>query len=381
MSLMPADSDDRLAPLRAQLDLIDQDILEAVAKRLEVVDHIRRVKIAEGRSVFDRGREKAVFDRWRVLGAQLDLPEVTTQRIVQAMVDASHLAQMAQDTADHAVEAASERVLIVGGQGQMGQFFARVFTGAGHVVHVLEKDDGDRAQAVADADIVMLAVPMAQATAVALEVAPLVRPDALLLDINSLKRDICAVMQEHCAGEVLGTHPMFGPTVSSLRRQKVVLCHLRDGPRGARFVQELGRLGADLIVTDPATHDRMMAVVQVLVHFRTVVMGDALRRTGVPVEESLRFTSPIYRLELAIVGRLFTQDPNLYGEIEMSNPYAEEVRGHFVKATSELAEIVAAGDRQAFNRRFREVARYFERFGDQAMALSDFLIDRLVEQP
>ena len=43
--------------------------------------------------------------------------------------------------------------------------------------------------------------------------------------------------------------------------------------------------------------------------------------SGVGVEDSLRYTSPIYRLELAFVGRLFAQDPDLYGEIIRTNSY------------------------------------------------------------
>lgn len=377
-----ADDNLSLDSLRAQLDVIDREILETIERRFRIVSAIREAKGATKKAIFDRTRERKVFNRWRENAAQLGLSKDLAQKLVQALVDESHRAQSAPLAHAGVDREDQKRFLLVGGGGLMGQFFSRLLTSNGHTVEVIEKDDRrDRARIVGDADIVIIGVPMHLACDVAAEIATHVRDDALLCDINSLKHDVCEVMAEHCRGEVLGTHPMFGPTVSSLMRQKVVLCPVRPGPLTEWFSAELGRMGAELIHTDPVTHDRMMAVVQVLVHFRTLVTGDALRRTGVPVEESLRFTSPIYRLELAIVGRLFTQSPELYAEIEMGNPFSGEFRQHFLEAARELTEVISSGDRDEFCSRFGDVARYFEGFAEQAMELSDYLIDRLVEQP
>ncbi|MCA9565029.1 MAG: prephenate dehydrogenase/arogenate dehydrogenase family protein, partial [Myxococcales bacterium] len=233
----------------------------------------------------------------------------------------------------------------------------------------------------AQADVTMISVPMGIAVDTARKVAPRIPEHALLCDINSLKQEICGVFQEQAKCEALGLHPMFGPTVSSMRRQKVVVCPVRPGPLADWMIHELGRLGMDIITATPEHHDKMMAVVQVLVHFHTLVMGGALRRTGVPLSDTLQFTSPIYRLELAVVGRLFAQDPDLYAEIEMANPFGQEVREHFLGSTNALAELLAEGDRQRFVEEFAEVAKYFDGFTDEAMAVSDYIIEKLVERP
>ena len=140
-------------------------------------------------------------------------------------------------------------------------------------------------------------------------------------------------------------------------------------------------MGMELIESDPAEHDRMMAVVQVLVHYATLVMGRALSKSGVAIDDSLRFTSPIYRLELAFVGRLFAQDPDLYAEIEMTNPHGAEARLRFREAAEELDALLAAGDRDGFRALFGEVDDWFGDFDDEALRLSDVLIDALVTQP
>ena len=62
-----------------------------------------------------------------------------------------------------------------------------------------------------------------------------------------------------------------------------------------------------------------MAMIQVLRHFSTIAYGNHLKEEAVDLAEITELSSPIYRLELAMVGRLFAQQPELYTEIIFSN--------------------------------------------------------------
>ncbi|MGM0576836.1 MAG: prephenate dehydrogenase/arogenate dehydrogenase family protein [Myxococcota bacterium] len=271
------------------------------------------------------------------------------------------------------------KVLIVGGAGRMGRRLREVLEDRGHRVDVLDRGDArEPAEVVRAADVTILAVPMSAAVEATRALAPHVRPDALFCDINSLKVEVCRAAEEVCPGEVLGLHPMFGPSVRSFAGQKVVVCRIRSGPRTDWLLGELRALDMALHPSDPETHDRMMAVVQVLVHFRTLVMGEALRRIGVPIEDSLAFTSPAYRLELAVVGRLFAQDPDLYAEIEMQNPFGAEVRRAFVEAAGDLRDIADGGDRAGFHDLFVGVGEHLGAFVDEAYRLSDEVIEAVI---
>ncbi len=374
-------SPDELERLRTELDDLQHTLLSAAARRAQVVRRIGEIKAGSHRPLFDRQREREVYARARTVARQVGLDPEVARRLMAVLVESSH---DAQDAVGRQTGPADQlrRFLIVGGHGRMGRLFSSWLTARGHGVTVLERDDGqDPAALVSDAELVVVAVPMDAAVLVIERLAPLLRPDQLLCDINSLKGEVCAAMAGACAGEVVGLHPMFGPTVATPRRQKVVWCPVRPGPLAAWWRDELGRMGAELVDTDPGTHDRMMAVVQVLVHYSTLVMGDALRRTGIDLEQSLAFTSPIYRLELAFVGRLFTQDPDLYAEIEMANPHGDDVRRCFQDAAAELAGTIETGDRADFRQAFGQVREYFRGFGDEAMAVSDWIIDTLVARP
>lgn len=382
---IPMDSERRIEGLREELDTLDRQLLEIVRRRNDVVHRIARHKArAGGTPLFDREREREVYERAEIVAREIGLAPDIARQVIEVVVEASHRVQewISRDAARLSASESPRKFLIVGGAGRMGRRLSADLAARGHSIDILEPDDTrDPASVIGLADIVLIAVPMERSVTVAGEVAPFVRDDALLCDINSLKSDICRVMGERCKGEVVGLHPMFGPTVRSLRRQKIVICPVREGKLAGWLRSEFAAIGLELIEADAETHDRMMAIVQVLVHFSTMVMGDALRRTGVDIDESLRFTSPVYRLELAFVGRLFAQNPDLYAEIEMSNPHANEIRAKFIESAMEIEKISRSGDRRAFRKRFEEVASWFHGFQDEAMRLSDRVIDAMIRRP
>jgi chorismate mutase/prephenate dehydrogenase len=105
-----------------------------------------------------------------------------------------------------------------------------------------------------------------------------------------------------------------------------------------------------------------------------------LAKLGVPLDETLRFTSPAYLLELYVAARHFAQDPRLYGSIEMRNPGTGAVTTAFRQAADELASVLASGDQAAFSALFEDVRDFFGAFAAEATEQSSFLIDRIVER-
>lgn len=208
---------------------------------------------------------------------------------------------------------------------------------------------------------------------------PHVRPEALLMDVTSVKTAPVNAMLAHTHGSVVGTHPMFGPGVHSLQGQRVVVCRAR-GDAWADWVAQAYR-ARGLVVTEATAeqHDTAMSVVQVLTHFQTQVFGLTLARLGVPISETRPYTSPAYLLELYVAARHFAQSPQLYGSIEMRNPRTAVVTEAFQNASGELAQILAGGDQARFEAVFDEVRTYFGDFTGEALEQSRFLIDRIVE--
>ena len=368
---------EEISSLRQELDELDREILEKIATRMRIVGRIGAEKARSGNALFDRGREKQVRDACLAHAVELGVDVGVADQLMSLLLGASHSTQAKVVS----LARVPKKILIVGGDGGMGRLFSGLLKERGHLVDTYDQGD-QRAikEAVTAAEVVIVSVPMSVVVSVLKEVAQHMNPNSLLCDINSLKGDVCGAMEKEGQFEAIGLHPMFGPSVSSMRRQRVVVCPVRDGSLGAWLREELGELGAELIETDPATHDKMMSVVQVLVHFNTVVMGEALRLSGVGVRESLAFTSPIYRLEMAFIGRLFTQDPELYAQILMQNPRGAEMRENFLNSSKRISEILDMADEQGFVELFQKTAEWFEEFGAEAMALSDTVIEGIVSR-
>ena len=112
---------------------------------------------------------------------------------------------------------------------------------------------------------------------------------------------------------------MFGPDSGSLAKQVVVYCDGRQPEAYQWFLEQIQVWGARLHRISAVEHDQNMAFIQALRHFATFAYGLHLAEENVQLEQLLALSSPIYRLELAMVGRLFAQDPQLYADIIMSS--------------------------------------------------------------
>ena len=133
----------------------------------------------------------------------------------------------------------SRHAHIIGGNGQMGRWFTRFFESQGWKSSVADVGTPQTSQEVAAlADVVILSVPIPKVTEVAREVAPYLKPDAALMDLTSVKQRPMAAMMAAFPGEVVGTHPLFGPGEATIEGRTMVLCQGR-GERWFQWLQDL----------------------------------------------------------------------------------------------------------------------------------------------
>lgn len=197
---------------------------------------------------------------------------------------------------------------------------------------------GTLAQAAA-CDVVTLAVPVQSMIGVIAQIAPLVRPGALVLDVASVKvlptQWMVEGLPDHV--DIVATHPLFGPHSArhGFQGQPLVICPVR-GDRHERVAAYGRSLGLKVTVTSAEEHDREMAYVQALTH----LIGRTLENICIP-DEQLKTSSYQHLLELCALIR--DDSKELFYAIQNLNPYASDITQQFIaEANGLLAESLAA---------------------------------------
>lgn len=269
---------------------------------------------------------------------------------------------------------------IIGGMGQMGELFARFFEAQGYRVVVADpRSDRSNRELMGLSDMVLFAVPLHQTVNIIREVIGDARPEQLLMDLSSLKVEPIQAMLRS-PSSVVGLHPMFGGSISSFAGQTMVACPVRIESshwKGLRGLFE--RQGVRIKECTPEKHDHMMSIIQVLFHVTTMLTGRVLRELEVDVAETMEFTSPSYRLEMNLLGRIFAQNANLYSAITQMNPYTGEVLNHLRSGLKCYEEWYNKADLDAFVADFRRSALHLKDFCESAFEESSALLDFSVQ--
>ena len=376
---------EQLNCLRDQIDELDHQLVELLARRQEVVDEVVAFKKERQLSVYHPAREADMIDARRQHGREVGLDVDYLEEIFRNIMRYSRSTQTAE-ISRIGVKPDAE-ILIVGGSGGMGRLFHRWFTGSGYKVRILEIGDWGRvAELCKDIDLALVSVPIAETVAAITRLAPHLSENCILADLTSVKGLSVPAMCDNFAGSVLGLHPMFGPDTKSMERQIVVVTPGRERFEDRWVAEQLAVWGGVVVRAAAREHDEIMAVVQALRHFATFTFGRFLYQHQVDLQRTLEFSSPIYRLELDMVGRLFAQDPELYSEIIFATPERLKLLQDYLESFAENLEIVTGQDvdvsagREKFITEFKEIAEWFGPFSDQAIRESGYLIDKLTER-
>ncbi|WP_437609121.1 bifunctional chorismate mutase/prephenate dehydrogenase [Erwinia sp. V71] len=350
-----------LTALRDQIDEVDKALLDLLARRLELVAEVGEVKSRYGLPIYVPEREASMLASRRKEAEALGVPPDLIEDVLRRVMRESYSSE--NDKGFKTLCPELRPVVIVGGKGQMGRLFEKMLTLSGYQVKLLDKEDGDQAETMlSDAGMVIISVPIHLTEQVIAEL-PKLPDDCILVDLASVKnRPLQAMLAAH-NGPVLGLHPMFGPDSGSLAKQVVVWCDGRQPEAYQWLLEQIQVWGARLHRISAVEHDQHMAFIQALRHFATFAYGLHLAEENVQLEQLLALSSPIYRLELAMVGRLFAQDPQLYADIIMSSGRNLALIKRYHQRFGEAIQLLEHGDKQAFIDSFRRVEHWF---GDYA---------------
>ena len=218
------------------------------------------------------------------------------------------------------------------------------------------------AEAVKDADLVILGIPVGACGAVAQEIAAHLAPGAIVSDVGSVKGAIVKEMAPHLPPHVhfVPAHPVAGTEHSGPDSGFAELfinrwCILTP-PEGtdAGAVEKLrafwAGLGARVETMTPDHHDLVLAITSHLPHLIAyTIVGTADELAQVTSSEVIKFSAGGFR----DFTRIAASDPTMWRDVFLSNKEAVlEMLGTFNEDLSKLTRAIRRGDGEALFEHF-----------------------------
>lgn len=253
-------------------------------------------------------------------------------------------------------------VVVIGGAGRMGAWFARYFAQKGHVVNIFDtrrkqaeeiahqlgvQTANDSSHALKNADFVLVSVPIDVTPEVLRELVPLVRKNMILAEIASLKKKSQKVLGQISRRGILtlSIHPLFGPGANDVVGNKIALIPVSNEKRELEAARQLFP-EAKLLSTDADQHDRMMAVVLSLTHFVNVVYASALTNENLATLK--KFAGPSFITQLTLAQSVLSEDPSNYFSMQFLNKSTEVYLRKLLNGFSALRTSIQNEDRRRF---------------------------------
>jgi prephenate dehydrogenase len=277
--------------LRTEITELDRRLLELLNRRLELVALVRDVKDAAGERWIDPEREAELLQALVASNAG-PLSERGVTSIFSAVLDVLKQEVATERRAPSAPAATTEREravdrLAVVGTGLVGTSVALAAGRTGTRCRgfdsekgVLERAAGrgavepasSLAEAVADAELVVVAVPVGAAPDVVQETLAAARPDVVVTDVASTKRPLASIADPR----FVPGHPVAGGATGGPARAAADLFDAATwflAPTEASSAESVelverfvASLGARAVRTEAAAHDRLLALTSHLPH-------------------------------------------------------------------------------------------------------------------
>ena len=213
------------------------------------------------------------------------------------------------------------------------------------------------AEAVDNADLVILCIPVGACGAVAQEIAPYLKPGAIVSDVGSVKGAVAREMAPHLPAGVhfVPAHPVAGTEHSGPDSGFAELfinrwCILTP-PDGTDpdAVAKLGAfwtaLGAKVETMTPDHHDLVLAITSHLPHLIAyTIVGTADELAQVTSSEVIKFSAGGFR----DFTRIAASDPTMWRDVFLANKHAVlEMLGRFNEDVAILTRAIRRGDGDA----------------------------------
>ncbi|MGB9720554.1 MAG: prephenate dehydrogenase/arogenate dehydrogenase family protein [bacterium] len=353
---------DRLKSLRMKIKKIDQKILSMIQKRMLLSGEIGREKKKMGIALQDWSVEKSVIENAIRYARDIGIDVNFARTIVTEIIEQSRIQQ---ERLHYSVYSGKrEDILIVGGLGGMGRWFAYFLQNQGHRVAINDikrkKLSGFRyyqnlRSALKGKSLVLIATPLSVVPSIIENLTEL-DCKAVLCDIASVKSHIIPAIKNAIQKNIKITsiHPMFGPSCRTLSDKVIYICDCGSYEANYMIMQIFKNTAARIINLSFDEHDRLVSYVLGLSHFINILFIKNLMDSGYKFKDLQKIASTTFNAQMETTNSVIKENPELYFEIQSLNPYNLNLYRNLKICIDSLVEIVEKEKRDRFKEIFQK---------------------------
>ena len=388
-----------LESLRNEISELDRRLLELLNRRLELVAAVRDYKDSAGERWIDPEREAELLQAL-VAANPGPLSDRGVTSIFSAVLDVLKQEVAADRSAPTSPGRVAERPraverLAVVGTGLIGTSVALAAARSGTRSRGFDSESGvleraaalaaiepasSLAEAVADAELVVVAVPVGAAPAVVREVLDAAGPDVVVTDVASTKRPL-ALLEDP---RFVPGHPVAGGASGGPARAAAdlfdaatwFLTPTETSSAGSVELVErfVASLGARTVRTDAEAHDRLLALTSHLPHALANLLMLRVAEAAAEDDAPLAFAGA----SLREMTRLAGANPAIWSDIFLGN--ADEIAAALTglrASLDELEQALRSGDREQIEATIATAAAARERLESFAYRTAPAQLNRI----
>lgn len=239
----------------------------------------------------------------------------------------------------------------------------------------------DMAEAVRDADLIILCAPVGANSAIAAAMAAHLKTGAIISDVGSVKASVVASVMPHLPAGVhfVPAHPVAGTEYSGpdagfatlFNKRWCIVTPLPNSSDEAvsKVTQFWQACGSNVEIMTPHHHDQVLAITSHIPHLIAYnIVGTAAHMEAVTQSEVIKFSAGGFR----DFTRIAASDPTMWRDVFLNNKEAVlEMLGRFTEDLTALQRMIRYGDGDGLFELFsrtREIRRNIIAVGQETAA-------------
>lgn len=341
--------------LREKVRYIDQDIVRLISERLGITRQIGEEKRKADIPLRNWEVEKEVIDNAIRMAGERGVSEDLVKAVMHHVLVESRI----QQEMIHYSASADDRenILVIGGLGDMGQWFCYFFQNQGHRVRIYDikgtsqefESYPDLKEALKETTYALIATPLDD-VGVTIDAIRALDYQGVVFDIASLKGHIQNAIEDALGHGVAiaSIHPLFGPAARTLSDKVICICDCGHPTATTDARKLFQNTAASLVTMSLEEHDRLISYILGLSHLVNIVFVRALMSGGYPYKELQQFASTTFLSQMKTARSVMEENPALYYTIQRLNPFKEDLYDALKSAMQEIVGCILRGDGASF---------------------------------